>query len=55
MPVHFRNVKGMLQGLSETEKDTLLYLLKKTRESIRAHAADLEQTAFAELTSAERR
>jgi MarR family 2-MHQ and catechol resistance regulon transcriptional repressor len=55
MPVHFRNVKAMLKGLSETEKDTLLYLLKKTRESIRAHAADLKQTAFAELTIAERR
>ena len=55
MPVHFRNVKALLQGLSETEKDKLLYLLKKARESIRAHAADLEQTAFAEFTTAERR
>ena len=53
MPVHFRNVKSALEGLSETEKATLLRLLKKTRESIYAHAADLEQTALAELTNAE--
>ena len=53
MPVHFRNVKAMLEGLSEAEKGTLLRLLKKTRESINAHAADLEQTAQAELTNAE--
>jgi MarR family 2-MHQ and catechol resistance regulon transcriptional repressor len=55
MPVHFRNVKAMLQGLSETDKATLLDLLKKTRESIYAHAADLEQTALAETTNAEKR
>jgi MarR family 2-MHQ and catechol resistance regulon transcriptional repressor len=53
MPVHFRNVKFILQGLSEMEKATLLRLLKKTRESIYAHAANLEQTALAELTNAE--
>jgi MarR family 2-MHQ and catechol resistance regulon transcriptional repressor len=53
MPVHYRNVKAMLEGLSETEKSTLLRLLKKTRESIAAHAGGLEQTAAAELTNAE--
>jgi MarR family 2-MHQ and catechol resistance regulon transcriptional repressor len=53
MPVHFRNMKEVLQGLSETEKATLLRLLKKTRESINAHAANLEQTALAELSNAE--
>jgi MarR family 2-MHQ and catechol resistance regulon transcriptional repressor len=53
MPVHYRNIRAMLQGLSETEKGTLLGLLKKTRESITAHADDLEQTAVAELINAE--
>jgi MarR family 2-MHQ and catechol resistance regulon transcriptional repressor len=53
MPLHFRNMKSMLQGLSEIEKATLLGLLKKTRESISTHAADLEQTALAEMTIAE--
>jgi MarR family 2-MHQ and catechol resistance regulon transcriptional repressor len=53
MPVHFRNVKAMLQGLSETEKATLLRLLKKTRQSIHDQTANLEQTAQAELTNAE--
>lgn len=53
MPLHYRNIKSMLQGLSETEKDALLGLLKKTRESIAAHASELEQTAVAELTNAE--
>jgi MarR family transcriptional regulator, 2-MHQ and catechol-resistance regulon repressor len=53
MPLHYRNVKSMLQGLSEPEKTLLLRLLKKTRESIAAHAVGLEQTAVAELTNAE--
>ena len=53
MPMHYRNAKSMLQGLSDEEKKQLLSLLKKTRESIAAHADDLEQTALAELTNAE--
>ncbi len=53
MPLHYRNVKAMLQGLSDEEKKQLLGLLKKTRESIAAHADDLNQTAEAELTNAE--
>jgi MarR family 2-MHQ and catechol resistance regulon transcriptional repressor len=53
MPLHYRNAKSMLQGLSEAEKTQLLLLLKKTRESIAAHADALEQTAVAELTNAE--
>jgi MarR family transcriptional regulator, 2-MHQ and catechol-resistance regulon repressor len=50
MPVHYRKLRGMFQGLSETEKTTLLSLLRKTRESITEHAEDLERTAVAELT-----
>jgi len=53
MPVHFRNVKAMLQGLSGMEKASLLRLLKKTRESINAHSDDLEKTTVAELGIAE--
>jgi MarR family 2-MHQ and catechol resistance regulon transcriptional repressor len=53
MPVHYRNVKSMLQGLSGSEKEVLLRLLKKTRESIAAHADGLEQMALAEFTNAE--
>jgi MarR family 2-MHQ and catechol resistance regulon transcriptional repressor len=53
MPLHNRNVKSMLEGLSAAEKSRLLGLLKKTRESISAHADALEQTAEAELTNAE--
>ena len=43
----------MLQGLSGSEKEVLLRLLKKTRESIAAHADGLEQMALAEFTNAE--
>lgn len=53
MPLHYRRVRCMLQGLSETEKTQLLLLLKKTRESIVVHADAAEQTAEAELTNAE--
>ena len=53
MPLHYRNVKSMLHGLTVDEKSALLGLLKKTRESIAASALDLEQTAMAELTNAE--
>ena len=53
MPLHYKNVKSMLEGLSEAEKGMLLGLLKKTRESIAAHADSLEQAAVAELTNAE--
>jgi MarR family 2-MHQ and catechol resistance regulon transcriptional repressor len=53
MPLQYRNVKSMLRGLSDAEKATLLRLLKKTRESIAAHADGLEQAAEAEFTNAE--
>jgi MarR family 2-MHQ and catechol resistance regulon transcriptional repressor len=53
MPVHFRNIKAMLQGLSEIEKAALLQLLRKTRESINAHSDELEQRTLAELANAE--
>ena len=53
MPVHYRNVKLMLQGLSDEEKKQLSGLLKKTRQSIAAHADELEHAAVAELTNAE--
>lgn len=53
MPLHYRNVKSMLQGLTTEEKTALLGLLKKTRESIAASASELEQTALAEFTNAE--
>jgi MarR family transcriptional regulator, 2-MHQ and catechol-resistance regulon repressor len=52
VPIHYRNVRSMLRGLSETEKATLLGLLRKTRESIAAHADELERTAVAEITNA---
>ena len=37
MPVHYRNLKTMLQDLSGEEKETLLGLLKRVRSSISAH------------------
>jgi DNA-binding MarR family transcriptional regulator len=37
MPVHYRNLKSMLQDLSSEEKDTLVSLLKRVRSSISAH------------------
>jgi MarR family 2-MHQ and catechol resistance regulon transcriptional repressor len=53
MPLHYRNIKSMLQGLSEAEKTTLLFLLKKTRASISQSEAALEQSAVAEFTIAQ--
>ena len=53
MPLHFRNIKAMLQGLSDNEKATLFQLLKKTRESINAYSENLEPTAVAEFANAE--
>jgi MarR family 2-MHQ and catechol resistance regulon transcriptional repressor len=53
MPLHYRNVKSMLQCLSNGEKKQLLGLLKKTRESIAAHAGELDLAAVTELTNAE--
>jgi MarR family 2-MHQ and catechol resistance regulon transcriptional repressor len=49
MPLHYRNIKSMLQGLSEAEKTTLLFLLKKTRASISRSVPALEQSAVAEF------
>jgi MarR family 2-MHQ and catechol resistance regulon transcriptional repressor len=37
MPVHYRNLKGLLHGLSEDERETLVGLLKKVRSSIAGH------------------
>jgi len=45
MPVHCRNIKTMLQGLSGAEKSTLLRLLKKKRDGIGAHAHTPAETA----------
>lgn len=42
MPVHYRRLKMLLQDLTEEEKGTLIRLLKKTRRSIYAHAAECE-------------
>lgn len=53
MPAHYRNMKAMLQALSDEEKKTLLGLLKKTRQSIAAYAEQTEDSAVAELTNAE--
>jgi MarR family 2-MHQ and catechol resistance regulon transcriptional repressor len=39
MPVHYRNLKGLLHGLSESERETLVELLKKVRSSMSAHSA----------------
>jgi MarR family 2-MHQ and catechol resistance regulon transcriptional repressor len=38
MPVHYRNLKGLLRGLSEDERETLVGLLKKVRTSMSAHS-----------------
>jgi MarR family 2-MHQ and catechol resistance regulon transcriptional repressor len=53
MPVHYRNVKAMLAGLSGADKTTLLRLLKKTRESINSYGAELENSPVVELTNAD--
>jgi MarR family 2-MHQ and catechol resistance regulon transcriptional repressor len=34
LPVHYGCIKGLLEGLTEEEKQTLLRLLKKTRRSV---------------------
>ena len=38
MPVHFRNVNALFQGLAIEEKNTLAQLLKRARASLAAHA-----------------
>ena len=38
MPVHYRNLKSLLHGLSEDERETLVALLKKVRSSVSAHS-----------------
>lgn len=38
MPVHYRNLKGLLRGLSEDERETLVGLLKKVRTSMSAQS-----------------
>ena len=53
MPLHYRNIKSMLRGLSEAEKATLLRLLKKTRVSISQSMPALEQAAVGEFTMAQ--
>lgn len=37
LPVHYNNVRVMLQDLSSAEKETLLCLFKKVRSSVSAH------------------
>jgi MarR family 2-MHQ and catechol resistance regulon transcriptional repressor len=53
MPQHYRNVKSMLQWLTDEEKALLLSLLKKTRESVAAHVHESKQTAIAGLMNTE--
>jgi len=43
MPVHYRNLKILLQDLSSDEKETLINLLKKVRSSISAHGEHLPE------------
>jgi MarR family transcriptional regulator, 2-MHQ and catechol-resistance regulon repressor len=38
MPVHYRNLKGLLHDLSGEERETLVGLLKKVRASMSAHS-----------------
>jgi len=40
MPVHYRNLKALLQDLSSEEKGTLVRLLRKTRASVEAHSKE---------------
>jgi MarR family transcriptional regulator, 2-MHQ and catechol-resistance regulon repressor len=40
MPVHFRNIKALLQDLTTGEKEMLLTLLRRTRSSLIAHSED---------------
>jgi len=38
MPVHYRNLKGLLHGLSGEDRETLVGLLKKVRSSMSAYS-----------------
>lgn len=38
MPLHYQNLKSLLEGLTDGEKETLLVLLKKMRASLAAHS-----------------
>ena len=40
LPLHYRNLKTLLQDLTSEEKETLLALLKKTRASLAIHSDD---------------
>ncbi|MGA8029810.1 MAG: MarR family transcriptional regulator [Bryobacteraceae bacterium] len=43
IPIHYRTLKNLLQDLTASEKEKLLWLMKKMRSSLRAQAAN--QTA----------
>jgi MarR family 2-MHQ and catechol resistance regulon transcriptional repressor len=49
IPIHFRNVRSLLDGLSNADKIQLIGLLTKVRESIVEHAEVCEQPAVAKL------
>ncbi len=42
MPVHFKHLKRLLQGLTSEEKETLSVLLRKARRSMTAHSVGSE-------------
>ena len=44
IPVHYRNVRSLLQDLTRGEKEMLLALLERTRVSLTAHAGDLRSS-----------
>lgn len=41
IPVHYSNINMLLQDLTDGEKETLIYLLDKTRASLRSHAEQI--------------
>lgn len=54
MPVYYRHLKGLLQDLSDTDKESLVRLFGKTRASLLAHAEPLpQQHRAAELPTLE--
>ncbi len=48
LPLHFSNLKSLLQGLSEEEKQALVGLLKKTRKSFAKHADECRRNISVE-------
>lgn len=53
LPVHYDNINLLLRELAESDKQTLIHLLEKTRASVRAHAPQIAEFASSARSGAQ--